>query len=371
MPFRSTTIFTLAYLLLLSLVHLPQQKTPFKLAILYNKSIADAHPSFLLEHYDDVIMTMLASQITSLMVVYSIVYSGVNQRKHQSSASLAFVREIHRGPVNFPHKWPVTRKMFPFDDVIMGSNLVHSLLLRLPAPMCSLMAVANVTRLSVVTLCGRNPYRYSLNCVLAIVNALFSTMLSMFFETQLSNEMGLNALRLSGLGMGTCSACFQLLGKRLSLYNLSIKASNICLAPGPVWCSMLLCTPSDPGDDFLLTCNTLFNSCIVNSWSCIKSGCSKAFATIWSLIGAKLLSSLSTISGKLSMLVLPANSVASNSACAWGSGCLRGLGWPRIYFNLRHVLASLFSNCISLTIFSHASRLAVSIVSIHVALAAL
>ena len=72
-----------------------------------------------MHHYDDVIMTMLASQITSLTVVYSIVYSGVNQRKHQSSASLAFVREIHRGPVNFPHKWPVTRKMFPFDDVIM------------------------------------------------------------------------------------------------------------------------------------------------------------------------------------------------------------------------------------------------------------
>ena len=73
-------------------------------------------------HYDDVIMTMLASQITSLTVVYSIVYSGVNQRKHQSSASLAFVREIHWGPVNFPHKWPVTRKMFPFDDVIMVSS---------------------------------------------------------------------------------------------------------------------------------------------------------------------------------------------------------------------------------------------------------
>ena len=64
-------------------------------------------------------MTKLASQITSLTVVYSIVYLGVNQRKHQSSASLAFVWEIHRGPVNFPHKWPVTRKMFPFDDVIM------------------------------------------------------------------------------------------------------------------------------------------------------------------------------------------------------------------------------------------------------------
>ena len=42
-----------------------------------------------------------------------------DQRKHQRSASLAFVRGIHRGPVNSPHKWPVTRKMFPFDDVIM------------------------------------------------------------------------------------------------------------------------------------------------------------------------------------------------------------------------------------------------------------
>ena len=72
-------------------------------------------------------MTMLASQITSLTVVYSFVYSGVNQRKHQSSASLAFVREIHRGPVNFPHKWPVTRKMFPFDDVIMQSRVHHGI----------------------------------------------------------------------------------------------------------------------------------------------------------------------------------------------------------------------------------------------------
>ena len=41
-------------------------------------------------------MTTMASQITSLAVVYSIVYSGADQRKHQSSASLAFVRGIHR-----------------------------------------------------------------------------------------------------------------------------------------------------------------------------------------------------------------------------------------------------------------------------------
>ena len=68
-------------------------------------------------------MGAIASQTTSLTIVYSIVYSDADQRKHQSSASLAFVREIHRGPVNSPHKWPVTRKMCPFDDVIMYGGL--------------------------------------------------------------------------------------------------------------------------------------------------------------------------------------------------------------------------------------------------------
>ena len=69
-------------------------------------------------HYNDVIMGKLASQITSLTVVYSIVYLSADLRKHQTSAPLAFVRGIHRGPVNSPHKGPVTRKMVPFDDVI-------------------------------------------------------------------------------------------------------------------------------------------------------------------------------------------------------------------------------------------------------------
>ena len=70
-------------------------------------------------HYGDVIMGAIASQITSLTIIYSTVYSGADQRKHQRSASLAFVWGIHRRPVNSPHKGPVTRKMFPFDDVIM------------------------------------------------------------------------------------------------------------------------------------------------------------------------------------------------------------------------------------------------------------
>ena len=55
-------------------------------------------------------MSTMASQITGLMIVYSTVYSDADQRKHQSSASLAFVRGIHRRPVNSPHKWPVTQK---------------------------------------------------------------------------------------------------------------------------------------------------------------------------------------------------------------------------------------------------------------------
>ena len=64
-------------------------------------------------------MGVMASQITSLTIVYFAVYSGGHRSKYQSSASLAFVRGIHRSPVNSPHKLPVTRKMFPFDDVIM------------------------------------------------------------------------------------------------------------------------------------------------------------------------------------------------------------------------------------------------------------
>ena len=72
------------------------------------------------EHYSYVIMDTMASQITSHTIVYSSVYSGADQRKHQSSASLAVVRGIHRSPVNSPHKGPVTRKIFPFDNVIMG-----------------------------------------------------------------------------------------------------------------------------------------------------------------------------------------------------------------------------------------------------------
>ena len=53
-----------------------------------------------------------------------LIIQSTDQRKHQSPASLAFVRGIHRWPVNIPtNKVPVTRKKFPFDDVIMSNRM--------------------------------------------------------------------------------------------------------------------------------------------------------------------------------------------------------------------------------------------------------
>ena len=77
-------------------------------------------------HSNDVIEGTMVSLVTSLTTVCSTVYSGADQRQHQTSASLAFVWGNHRWPVNSPHKWPVTRKMFQFDDVIT-KNWSHCL----------------------------------------------------------------------------------------------------------------------------------------------------------------------------------------------------------------------------------------------------
>ena len=75
--------------------------------------------SGLYRHNTEVIMDPMASHINGVSVVYQNVCSNGDQRKHQSSVSLAFVSGTHRSPVNSPHIEPVTRKMFPFDDVIM------------------------------------------------------------------------------------------------------------------------------------------------------------------------------------------------------------------------------------------------------------
>ena len=75
-------------------------------------------PNTMIIHDNNVIMSAMASKITSLTIVYSTVLLDADQSKYQSSASLAFVRGIDRWPVNSLHKGPETRKMFPFDDVI-------------------------------------------------------------------------------------------------------------------------------------------------------------------------------------------------------------------------------------------------------------
>ena len=77
-------------------------------------------------NYSFLIVGVMASKITSPTIVYSTVYSGADQRTHQCYASLTFC--VGNSPVTgeFPHKGPVTRKMSPFDDVIMGRATLSS-----------------------------------------------------------------------------------------------------------------------------------------------------------------------------------------------------------------------------------------------------
>ena len=119
-------------------------------------------------------MGSISSQITSFTIVYSIVYSDADQRKHQSSASLAFVR------VNSPHKWSVTRKMFPFDDVIMH-HWSLGMDTQLPLTLYGGCNYVSVLRLELIHVSKRVPYRMAcigiasyvpLACLIAIQVAL-------------------------------------------------------------------------------------------------------------------------------------------------------------------------------------------------------
>ena len=97
-------------------------------------------------HYNDVIMSAMVSQITGASIVYSTVCSGADQRNYQGCASLAFVRGIHRWPVNSLHKGPLTRKMFPFEDVIMTTNCRSwSTNVRIPLASTTKIRMARVT----------------------------------------------------------------------------------------------------------------------------------------------------------------------------------------------------------------------------------
>ena len=70
-------------------------------------------------HYNDVMMSAIASRITSLTIVYSTVCSRRRSKKTSKIRVTGLCEGIHRWPVNSPHKGTVTRKMFPFEDVIV------------------------------------------------------------------------------------------------------------------------------------------------------------------------------------------------------------------------------------------------------------
>ena len=80
--------------------------------VLRHKETSDIQKLY---HYSDVIISTMAFQITCVSIVCPTVGSDVDQRKHYSSASLAFVRGFDRWLVYSPHhKRPVKRKMLPF-----------------------------------------------------------------------------------------------------------------------------------------------------------------------------------------------------------------------------------------------------------------
>ena len=98
-------------------------------------------------HYNDAIMSVMAYQITSLMIVYSRIYSGVDKRKHQGSVSLAFVRGIHLWPVNSLHKGPVMWKCF------------HLMTSSWPEPKLTQIYCRNDTTRGLWVSCGSPVYR--------------------------------------------------------------------------------------------------------------------------------------------------------------------------------------------------------------------
>ena len=117
-------------------------------------------------------MSAMASHIAGVSSVRSTVCSGADQRKHQSSASLAIVRGIHRWPVDSFHKGSITWKMFPFDDVIASSTISVS------APQGNYCCVFN-----------SSPYE---NRIAVISQTSFSNAFSMHEKFRISIQISLN-----------------------------------------------------------------------------------------------------------------------------------------------------------------------------------
>ena len=70
-------------------------------------------------------MSALASQITSLTIVYSTVYAGTFGKKTSKLRATGLYEGNSPVTGDFPAQKPVTRKMFPFDNVIMSFRYGH------------------------------------------------------------------------------------------------------------------------------------------------------------------------------------------------------------------------------------------------------
>ena len=162
-------------------------------------------------HYNDVIMGVIASQIISLTIVYSTVYSGADKKKYENNASLAFVRGIHRGRLNSRHKWPVTRKMFPFDDVIMNLAWVNN-----KSVLCRIYALPGVHWMYIFNDGSMGPL-YSIVCNNSINIACYLTILT-DFKSSYSHK--------SRFGNFSCVELFMNLGQ--NRVNMHLIKTYIC-----------------------------------------------------------------------------------------------------------------------------------------------
>ena len=106
-------------------------------------------------HYSDVIMGLMASQITSFMIVYLTVIQAQIKENIKVPHHWPLCRRIHWWLVNSPHKWPVTRKMFPFDDVIKMASQIMSQLTN--QQLVHAYIKEKIQGLTLLTLCEGNP----------------------------------------------------------------------------------------------------------------------------------------------------------------------------------------------------------------------
>ena len=167
-------------------------------------------------------MSAMASQITSLTIVYSTVYSSADQRKRQSSASLAFVRAIHRWPVNSLHNGPVTRKMFRFDDVIMKYRMSSVQQCKIVESLSAVKNILTFLKTSISLGNGPNFYPKEWQHALKMYRYISGTTCTNACQSMMTSSNG-NIFRVTG------HLCGKFTGPRWISHTKAIDAELWCL----------------------------------------------------------------------------------------------------------------------------------------------